>query len=44
MVEGQVIETTTQPQASVEPHPTTADTKRPGEPTEQPAAQVEAPP
>jgi hypothetical protein len=43
-VGGQVLETTTQPQAFAEPRPVMADTRRPGEPPEQSTAQVEAPP
>jgi hypothetical protein len=42
--EVKVLNTTTQSQASAEPHPEAADTRRPREPPEQPAAQVEAPP
>jgi hypothetical protein len=43
-VGGQVLETTTQPQAFAEPRPVMADTRRPGEPPEQSTAQAEAPP
>jgi hypothetical protein len=41
---GQVLETTTQPQASAEPHPAMGDIRRPGEPPEQPTGHAEAPP
>jgi hypothetical protein len=41
---GQVLETTTQPQASIEPRPATIDTRRPRKPLEQPATQAEASP
>jgi hypothetical protein len=41
---GQVLETTTQPQASAEPHLAMADIRRPREPPEQPTGHAEAPP
>jgi hypothetical protein len=43
-VVGQVLETTTQPQAFTEPRPAMADTGRPGEPPEQPAVHAKVPP
>jgi hypothetical protein len=41
---GQVLKITTQPQASMEPHPAMSNTRRSGEPPEQLVAQAETPP